>query len=111
MTADVRPVLRVTQYSELGKNLWGGMGSYSHPPPPGRTPGGGLSRLPHVQAITRSHTGQPAPSRPYSATLGQGEPCAPTALRKAGHGAGYGYARLGQCEPPGGSWAKKSPAG
>lgn len=36
--------LQLWQDSELGKNLWGEVDSYSHPPPPGSTPGGGLAR-------------------------------------------------------------------
>ena len=101
------PVLRVTQYSELGKNLWGGMDSYSHPPPPGRTQGGGLLRLPHVQAVTRSHTGQTAPHGHASATLGQCGRMARTRPRQAIHGARHGHARPGQGEAPAGIMAQR----
>ena len=69
--------------------------------------GGGLLRLPHVQAVTRSHTGQTAPHGHASATLGQCGRMARTRPRQAIHGARHGHARPGQGEAPAGIMAQR----
>jgi len=73
------PVLRVMQDCELGKNLWGGVDSYSHPPQPGRTPGGGLVPQWHTPSIPREfiQARTQARTRPRKAKLAHAHDATP----------------------------------